>query len=102
MATSSSDIKDDTLWFTPQDRPRFLHVGCKNKHLRQVWPYQADEGVTCMVCREPMKLLTAEQVVKYKRWNRRCEHCKIGNHFLCTKVGCYECPHTHDMYLEHL
>lgn len=96
---ADNQLVADTEWYRPQDTPRYTWVGCRYKHLGQVYTHQLDDLTPCPECYEPRKVLSERQVAIYKRHNRLCRHCKVGNHQLCTGVACFGCDHGREAYL---
>lgn len=84
-------LSPEATWSFPSDTPRYVWVGCRNKHAREVYPGQVQLLTHCDICGRPMRELSPEAVERYKRFNRLCWHCRLDNHTKCTGVDCFGC-----------
>lgn len=87
-----NSLSPEAMWSWPHGSPKYVWIGCRNKHAREVFPGMVAELTHCNVCGMPMRELTAKAVERYKAHNRLCFHCQCNNHHLCTGVDCYGCP----------
>lgn len=91
-------LRTDTLWDVDDAERHNVWVACCTRpgpgHARLVSLAGYDDGELplCPVCREPQMPMSKTAIDRYRKTDRRCEGCRLGDCFRCTGVGCYGCP----------